>query len=126
MPGLDPIIAVDFDGTLCYADYPNIGKPRLEIIEYVKMCREIEKARLILWTSRTGDRLREAVEWCAEQGLTFDAVNENLPEIIEMYGGDNRKITADIYLDDKAMTVSAAAERHKIIKQSKFFQEFMK
>ena len=58
MPGLDPIIAVDFDGTLCYADYPNIGKPRLEIIEYVKMCREIEKARLILWCLLTHHCIR--------------------------------------------------------------------
>ena len=31
----------------------------------------------------------------------YDAVNENLPEIIERYGGDSRKIFADIYIDDR-------------------------
>ena len=42
--------------------------------------------------------------------LTFDAVNDNLPEIIEMYGNNSRKITCDYYIDDKAIlpeTVSA-------------------
>ena len=35
-------------------------------------------------------------------GLEFDAVNENLPEINELFGGDCRKIYADVYLDDKS------------------------
>ena len=45
------------------------------------------------------------MKWCAERGLVFDAVNENLPSIIRKFGGDCRKIYADAYLDDKAMTV---------------------
>lgn len=41
---------------------------------------------------------------CAKQQweLEFDAVNENLPEIIERYGSDGRKIYADVYIDDKS------------------------
>jgi hypothetical protein len=35
------------------------------------------------------------------RGLVFDAYNENLPELIERYGGDCRKISADFYADDK-------------------------
>ena len=30
-------------------------------------------------------------------------MNENLPELIELYGGDTRKISADFYIDDKAV-----------------------
>ena len=46
--------------------------------------------------------LTESIEWCKERTLIFDAVNENLPEIIEMMGGDTRKIFANEYIDDRA------------------------
>lgn len=96
------IIAVDFDGTLCANAWPNIGAPRKGVIDYVIRRRQ-NGAKIILWTSRTGELLKDAVEWCADHGITFDAVNENLPEIIEYYGTDPRKITADEYLEDKAV-----------------------
>ena len=51
--------------------------------------------KLILWTCRAGKALTDATEWCCEQGLTFDAVNDNLPEIVELYGNNSRKITCD-------------------------------
>lgn len=47
------------------------------------------------------EKLLKAVEWCSLHGLTFDAINKNLQEIIEKYGGDTRKISADEYIDDK-------------------------
>ena len=52
--------------------------------------------------------LTEAVEWCRAQGIVFDAVNEPLPEQIKKWGNDTRKIFADFYIDDKAMSVSEA------------------
>ncbi len=95
------IIAVDFDGTLCIDAYPSIGTPNLPLICYLKQMQS-HNARLILWTCRSGEPLKEAVNWCVRQGLIFDAVNENLPETISKYGSDSRKITADIYIDDRA------------------------
>jgi hypothetical protein len=47
--------------------------------------------------------LEEAVNWCKEQGIIFDAVNANLPETLQKYGTDPRKITADYYIDDKTL-----------------------
>ncbi len=76
------IIAVDFDGTLCSECYPAIG--------------------IILWTCRCGDLLEEAVAWCRMFGLEFDAVNENVAQTLEQYGTESRKISADVYIDDKA------------------------
>lgn len=94
------IIAVDFDGTLCEDKWPEIGDARESLIWHLR-CRRAVGDKIILWTCRVGERLQEAVEWCSERGLIFDAVNENLPEVIEACGGDSRKIYADEYIDDK-------------------------
>ncbi|OYO76087.1 hypothetical protein C8E03_108132 [Lachnotalea glycerini] len=94
------VIAVDFDGTLCVSEWPEIGEPNKDLIRHLKF-RKLQGDKLILWTCRCEERLTEAVEWCKEQGLEFDAVNENLPELIALFGGNPRKICADIYIDDK-------------------------
>ena len=98
------VIAVDFDGVLCGSAWPDVGEPNRRII---RALRERQKAgvKLILWTCREGGLLSEAVGWSKAHGLLFDAVNENLPERIAQYGGDCRKISADLYLDDKALSV---------------------
>ena len=100
------IIAVDFDGTLCFSKWPALGEPNRPLIEYL---REQQKSgnKLILWTCRAGEALEQAVSWCKEHGLIFDAVNDNLPEIVEMYGTNSRKITCDYYIDDKALLPDA-------------------
>ena len=94
------VYAVDFDGYLCKNAWPEIGEPNNKIIAHfinLKACGH----KLILNTCREGDMLWAAVVWCAKHGLTFDAYNENLPEKIEKYGNDCRKIGADYYCDDK-------------------------
>ena len=96
------IIAVDFDGTLCFSKWPELGEPNKPLIEYLKSWRD-QGNKLILWTCRAGEALDKAVSWCQDQQLYFDAVNDNLPEVIEMYGNNSRKITCDYYIDDKAM-----------------------
>ena len=97
------IIAVDFDGTLCVDCYPAIGTANYKLIRTLRKRQETGD-KLILWTCRAGDKLEEAIEWCREQGIIFDAINDNLPEMINLWGNNSRKITADIYLDDKAET----------------------
>ncbi len=96
------IYAVDFDGTLCESIFPGIGSPNMELINHL-IKRRKQGNKVILWTCRCGERLQEAVEWCRQYGLEFDAVNENLPEMIEWFGTDSRKIHADIFIDDKAV-----------------------
>lgn len=99
------IYAVDFDGTLCESVFPGIGPPNKALIQHL-VKRRNQGNKIILWTCRCGKRLKEAVEWCGKYGLEFDAVNENLPEIIERYGNDCRKIFADVYIDDKSVIKS--------------------
>lgn len=97
------IIAVDFDGTLHSGTWPEIGEENMTVINFCRNEQLNNSARLILWTNRAGKQLETAVAWCKERGLEFDAINENLPELIELYGNDCRKINADIYIDDKAV-----------------------
>ena len=47
--------------------------------------------------------LVNAIVWCADQGLFFDAVNDNLEEHKKRFGGNSRKIFADHYIDDKSL-----------------------
>ena len=78
-----------------------------------------------MWTCRANRQLTEAVEWCSKQGLVFDAINSNLQEVITVWtDGESRKIYADIYIDDKAMSVKefkvpAVSALHKIRKMGR-------
>lgn len=107
------IIAVDFDGTLCENKWPEIGIPNEELIEYLKK-RQANGEKLILWTNRVGDRLDEAVKWSAEKGLIFDAVNDNLPEIVEAFGTNCRKIFANEYIDDRNRSIGSCREKSNL------------
>lgn len=120
-PGdLCKIIAVDFDGTLCSSEWPEIGEANEEIILYLKEQR-IDGAKIILWTCRVGERLSEAVRWCHVQGLTFDAVNENIPEIIAAFGTDTRKIFANEYIDDRNVLINQLKHTDGTVDKSKIF-----
>lgn len=112
MNELPYIIAVDFDGTLVEDKFPEIGKPCGKVWERVRECQEAG-VKIILWTSRDNDRLKDAVKFCNDRGLFFDAVNENLPECQNLFNNDTRKVYANEYWDDKA--VADFSRIHSII-----------
>ena len=93
-------IAVDFDGTLVENRYPKIGKPILFAFESLKRLQQ-EGHQIILWTYRSGTKLKEAVDFCENNGIKFYAVNKSYPE--EAYDEKvmSRKILADIFIDDR-------------------------
>ena len=95
------VIAVDFDGTLCTRNWPEIGEPNTELIS--QLIKERENGTVvILYTCREKQLLKDAVKWCKKQGLVFDEINRNLKERIRAYKADPRKISADVYIDDRA------------------------
>ncbi len=98
------IVAVDFDGTLCANAWPEIGAPNESLINHLIYRQAEEGIKLILWTCRAGEKLEAAVMWCRDRYLEFDAVNENLPEIVDAFDSDSRKIFANEYLDDRSTT----------------------
>lgn len=96
------IIAVDFDGTLSFGEWPKIGTPNEKLFQYL-IQKQKSGDKIILWTCREMEDLDAAVLWCEKQGLIFDAVNDNLPEVIARWGGNSRKVDCDLYIDDKSV-----------------------
>ena len=91
------IIAVDFDGTIVEHAYPRIGKPIPFAFDVLKKLQQDGRHTLLLWTVREGSLLEEAIDYCAENGITFYAANKNYPEEEE----GPRKLLADVFIDDK-------------------------
>lgn len=95
------IYAVDFDGTLSLGErYPTIGQPNKPLIAFLRE-RQQEGDRIILWTCREGEYLTAAVQFCRENGLIFDAVNDNTRENQKAFGNNCRKVFAHYYIDDR-------------------------
>lgn len=101
---MNKIYAFDFDGTLCTNKFPEIGEPIAETIELAKKVKS-RGDYIILNTMRQKGSLVEAVKWCKEQGIVFDAVNDNLPHMKEFFKNNPRKIFANYYIDDHNMFV---------------------
>ncbi|MCK9556151.1 hypothetical protein M0R19_08540 [Candidatus Pacearchaeota archaeon] len=93
------IIATDFDGTIAQeGNFPKIGEPISGAIETLIECRKIGH-KIILYTCREGKHLQEAVEWCKERGLEFDAVNKNYIEVDDTFS--KSKPYWDVLIDDR-------------------------
>ena len=67
------IYAIDFDNTLAITRFPEIVAPNKKMVAFAKAVKA-QGHQIILWTSRAGADLENAVEWCRLQGLVFDAV----------------------------------------------------
>lgn len=102
MDGLRKAIAIDFDGCLCTDAFPAIGEPNWAII-HKAIAEQKAGAGLILWTCREGQLLQDAIAACEDWDLTFDSVNESLPDWIEVFKNQPRKVGATEYWDDKAI-----------------------
>ncbi len=94
-------IAVDFDGTIVTHAYPEIGKPIPFAIESLKKLQQEDHHLLILWSCREGKLLDDAVKYCHDKGLDFYAVNTNFPDEPVEDGMTARKLTADLFIDDR-------------------------
>lgn len=116
------IYAVDFDQTLAITHFPEILEPITPMIEAMKHLQN-DGNIIILNTCRCGEDLAAAVEYCKEHGLSFDYVNENVPENVEKFGNDSRKIFAHVYIDDKAYNPEDLPEDALKVKNWKEYEE---
>lgn len=94
-------IAVDFDGTIVEHRYPEIGEERPFATEVLKKLIA-DRHKLILWTVRNGELLRDAIDWCKERGVEFYAVNSNSSTMFneEKDPEFSCKPNADVFIDD--------------------------
>jgi len=106
------IIACDFDGTITKEhNFPHNGPPNMNTVNALLNEQE-NGSKIVLWTCRTdddrGNYLSEAVEYCSQLGIVFDAINDDIPE----YRGfqKSRKILATEYWDDRAVHVNDIVE----------------
>ena len=97
------IIAVDFDGILVEDRFPYIGPTNYRMTNFVRQLIQ-EGHEVVLWTSRVGQPLSDALIWCEEQKIHFCAINDNAPsnkaKYEAQYPQGTRKVSADIYIDD--------------------------
>lgn len=95
------IVAVDFDGVLCRSEFPGIGAPNYDMISLVRQMQDAG-VETILWTTRVGNKLYEAVEWCKDRGLHFTSINDGAPSNLKEFSTNPRKVMAHIYIDDNS------------------------
>jgi hypothetical protein len=91
-------ICIDFDGTIVDHQYPDIGAPAPEALEWME---EFTKAgaKLILFTMRSGEELTQAAQYLRENGISMYGINRN-PD--QYSWTDSPKAYGHIYIDDAA------------------------
>ena len=95
------ILATEFDGTLVRKN-TSVGDQ--ELIDYLKFHKKAGW-ELTLLTTRTGQALQDAKDWCQRRGLAFDYINQNPEWFIEAEGGDCRVIYYDKILTRKRVLI---------------------
>lgn len=100
------VIAIDYDNTLVERSFPELGaiKPHAkETLEWLHNQGHI----IIINTCRINNKNRryadEVKAHLQNLHIPFDLFCENTATRIKHYKGDPRKISADIYIDDKAI-----------------------
>lgn len=93
------IIAVDFDGTIVEHAYPSIGKEIPGAFDCLKQL-VADGHKLILWTTREGKLLVDAIQYCRSHGLEFYSVNSDTPGTL-LEARSRKLATPNVYIDDR-------------------------
>jgi hypothetical protein len=94
-------IAVDFDNTIAYDAYPEIGEFKPHAVRVLKKILE-HGGELGIWTCRTGEQAEKVKAKLLGADIQYHAFNENFASSLEYFPDDSRKIFADVYIDDRA------------------------
>lgn len=116
------VLAIDFDGTIAELSFPKVGALRKDADTVIRKLYD-DGHKIIINTCRSGKFEGMAHDFLKEHGIPFHFINSNLPELIVEYGQDCRKISADIYIDDKCLTgLPSWKEIYNIIKSKTYAQ----
>lgn len=99
------ILAIDFDATCVFHDYPEVGKDVPGAVDILKKLIR-NKHRLMLWTMRSGESetgtLADAVNWFKRNDIELWGVNENPDQKRTGWSLSNKQY-ANIFVDDAAL-----------------------
>tara|TARA_R110002126_G_scaffold237443_1_gene380959 strand:+ start:5073 stop:5456 length:384 start_codon:yes stop_codon:yes gene_type:complete len=111
------VIAIDFDGTIVEEAYPSLGKLRKGAKKYINKLHN-DGHIIIINTCRSGVHQNAAFKMLVGLEVEFDLMNENHPSVIAEYNSDSRKISADLYIDDKNLVkLPSWKQKYKLIKK---------
>ena len=97
------IISIDFDGTIVRERWPDIGSPLPGALAAIRKLHAAGHT-IIINSCRAGAAEDAMRQWLAEHlPGCIDYINENDPKRCALFGGDCRKISADVYIDDKGI-----------------------
>ena len=94
------VLAIDFDGTIATESFPEVGTLIKDADVIIRKLYE-EGHDVIINTCRTGRFEGMAQDFLDENNIPYHYINNNLPRMIEFYKQDCRKISADIYIDNR-------------------------
>lgn len=95
-------ICIDVDGTIVVSQYPKIGNLMLHAKETINKWYD-EGHTIVIGTCRAGQMAEDAEAFLIRNNIKYHYFNENAKHLIEKYGTDTRKLSGDIYFDDKSM-----------------------
>lgn len=113
------VLAIDFDGTIAELSFPEVGALRKGADVYIRKLFN-EGHYIIINTCRSGKMEGMAEDFLKSHDIPYDYINSNLPELIDLYKQDCRKISADYYIDDKCLWGIPSWEQIYKIIQEKF------
>lgn len=90
------IIGVDYDDTI--SPWKLRGFDPTRTLEVLKVAQQTG-AYIVIFTACHEDRYPEILSYCEERGLTVDSINKNP---IDLPFGNNAKIYANVFIDDRA------------------------
>lgn len=93
-------LAIDFDGTIVENAFPEVGALRLNVVQVINRLHR-EGYKIVINTCRTGQHEMDARMCLMDNGIPFDYLNENTAELIAEFPEESRKLSADLYIDDR-------------------------
>ena len=96
------IISIDFDGTIVYESWPEPGAVFPNAREVINELYE-KGHTIVINTCRSGKHEGVAQDVLENNNINYHWINTNVPDLIHKYGMDCRKISADVYIDNKQL-----------------------